>query len=284
MHFPLQNVRSAYTTERVLFCAAAPYGLPAVIELFRAIIELLDPNSQKHTDAARLVALRALNVAVEVAGAHLARFPSLLVLVVDKGCRYLFQLARSSNPFILFTALRVIGSLFDTMKEHLKLQQELFFSFCIERLAPQPAAPSTLRSPAQLSKKRSGLAIGEASPPPERPDTPTLRPSVAPARGETRELMLETLLLLAQRPSFMVDLWANYDCDVNCEDLFERFVTFLSRSVYPSASAQGGEARQQPSQFQCLDSLLTFVNHMAARAEGVRRSRRVRSSLIILGF
>ncbi|KZV94082.1 hypothetical protein EXIGLDRAFT_673441 [Exidia glandulosa HHB12029] len=255
---------------------SAPYGLPAIIELFRAMIELLDPNSQKHTDAARLVALRALNVAVEVSGAHISRFPSLLALVVDNSCRYLFQLARSNNPFILFMALRVIGALFDAMGEHLKLQQELFFSFCIERLAPPPPAPGTstsgrsqLSSPAphKLHKKPSAHSVSSASSEAEqeRPGTPTLRPSVAPAKGETRELMLETLLLLAQHPSFMVDLWVNYDSDVNCEDLFERFVTFLARSVYPSAH---GETRQQPSQFQSLDTLLTFINHMAARAEG----------------
>lgn len=44
-----------------------------------------------------------------------------------------------------------------------------------------------------------------------------------------RELMLETLVLLSREPSFMVDLWANYDCDVNCEDVFERLIGFLTK-------------------------------------------------------
>ncbi|EJD53316.1 hypothetical protein AURDEDRAFT_157889 [Auricularia subglabra TFB-10046 SS5] len=264
---------------------SAPYGLPAVIELFRAIIDLLDPNSQKHTDSARLVALRALNVSVEVAGRTLQTFPSLLALVVDNGRRYLFQLARSNNPYILFASLRTISALFDTMREHLKLQQELFLSFCIERLAPPPAPPavtgwSQFSSPAAQQKRKgapgsSASSVSSASGSPllgaeeiDRPTTPAARPGVAPAKGETRDLMLDTLLLTAQEPSFMVDLWVNYDSDVNCEDLFERFVTFLSRSVYPAPSAQGGETRQQPSQFQCLETLLTFIGHMTARANG----------------
>ncbi|EJD53363.1 Sec7-domain-containing protein [Auricularia subglabra TFB-10046 SS5] len=265
---------------------SAPYGLPAIIELFRAIIDLLDPNSQKHTDTARLVALRALNVIVEVAGRTLQTFPSLLALVVDNGCRYLFQLARSNNPYILFTSLRTISALFETMREHLKLQQELFLSFCIERLAPPPAPPaaagrSQFSSPAAAQQRRKGApgssasSVSSASGSPllgaeeiDRPTPPAARPGVAPAKGETRDLMLDTLLLMAQEPSFMVDLWVNYDSDVNCEDLFERFVTFLSRSVYPAPSAQGGETRQQPSQFQCLETLLTFIGHMTARADG----------------
>ena len=50
-----------------------------------------------------------------------------------------------------------------------------------------------------------------------------------PARGEIRELMLETLSHIARHPSFMVDQYANYDCDVNCEDLFEKLVDLLAK-------------------------------------------------------
>ena len=53
------------------------------------------------------------------------------------------------------------------------------------------------------------------------------RAGIVPARGETRELMLETLGHLSRYPEFMVDVWVNYDCDINCEDVFERLVAFL---------------------------------------------------------
>ena len=64
----------------------------------------------------------------------------------------------------------------------------------------------------------------------------SLRPTVTPAKGETRELMLETLHHLAHQPSFMVDLYVNYDCDINCEDLFDKLVEFLCKvctQIYP---------------------------------------------------
>jgi len=199
-------------------------------------------------------------------------------MVVDNGCRYLFQLARSVNPYILFTSLRVIAALFDTMPEHLKLQRELFLSFSIERLAPPPRS-STLPPPG-TSQSRKGSAISNNSTTSlpgtpslsetgsDRSATPASKSNIAPAKGETRELTLETLLLLTRNPSFMVDLWANYDSDVNCEDLFEKFVTFLCKSVYPTSAMPGAEARQQPSQFQCLNALLVFINHMATRVDG----------------
>lgn len=47
--------------------------------------------------------------------------------------------------------------------------------------------------------------------------------------GEVRELLLECLLQCARVPTFMVDLWFNYDCDLSCGDLFEELIQFLSK-------------------------------------------------------
>lgn len=47
--------------------------------------------------------------------------------------------------------------------------------------------------------------------------------------GEVRELLLESLVQMVRKPSFMVDLWYNYDCDLTCGDLFEELVQFLSK-------------------------------------------------------
>jgi brefeldin A-resistance guanine nucleotide exchange factor 1 len=52
---------------------------------------------------------------------------------------------------------------------------------------------------------------------------------VTPARGETRDLILETLSQISRHPSFMVDLYINYDCDINCENVFERLIDFLTK-------------------------------------------------------
>ena len=202
------------------------------------LINILDPNDQAHTDSTRLTALRTLNVAFEVAGARLCEYPSLSTLVLDHACKYLFQLARSDHPVVLQTSLRTIATMFETMRPKLKLQQELFLAFTIDRLAPPPAAAPKAMSLAQkavTNSPRGGTPV-PSTPllgPPSEPDTDkppsTPRLIVAPARGDTRELLLETLCQVSRHSSFMVDLYANYDCDMNCENMFERLVEFAAK-------------------------------------------------------
>jgi golgi-specific brefeldin A-resistance guanine nucleotide exchange factor 1 len=224
---------------KLMAVAVPQYGLPSITELLRVLVNLLDPMDQQHTDSTRITSLRILNVALEVSGTYFGDYPSLSSIMFDHGCKYLFQLARSENPTVLYLSLRVISTLFDTLRPHLKLQQELFLAFTIDRLAPPE--PSVFPKPQlQLTTaSRSGSGSSYSmSPNPSLleegdsemgSETPPPRPTVAPAKGETRELMLEMLSSLASPPSFMVDLWTNYDSDLNCEDLYERLITFLTR-------------------------------------------------------
>ncbi|KAL0947345.1 hypothetical protein HGRIS_013462 [Hohenbuehelia grisea] len=250
------------------------YGLPSILELLRVLVNVLDPNDQQHTDSTRLIALGILNIAFEVVGPRIKEFPSLEALVVDPGCKFLFQLARSENLSVLQAALRTISTVFDTMREHLKLQQELFLAFTIDRLAPPVPANKTQSSLAAPGKKGTAASPNPATPilgPVENENdkgaaTPT-RVLVAPARGETRDLVLETLTQISRRRSFMVDLYTNYDCDINCENVFERLIDFLTKSVYPSQYGGVLDIQQRNAQYLCLDLLLAFVNDMALRAD-----------------
>lgn len=259
------------------------YGLPSILELLRVLINVLDPNDQQHTDSTRLTALGILHAAFEESGSSIADFPSLKALVVDPGCKFLFQLARSDNTAVLYSALRTISIIFHAMRKHLKLQQELFLAFTIDRLAlpgsnQNNRAPSTLGG--SLMKRSPSLRPGtptastplqgsvDISSPEETLSASSTRAIVPPARGETRDLILETLSDISGHPSFMVDLYANYDCDVNCENLFERLVDFLTKGVYPAQNIGSVEV-QRNAQYLCLELLLTFVNDMAMRADGV---------------
>ncbi|KAF9518905.1 hypothetical protein BS47DRAFT_1379647 [Hydnum rufescens UP504] len=255
---------------------APPYGLLSIRELIRVVVNLLDPTDPVHTDSIRLAALDILNVVLQVSGNTIGSFPSLYTIMTDKGCKFLFQLARSDNLLILQLSLRVISLLFDTMRQHLKLQQELFISFTLDRLAsfsiPNPPTlrlklgnpPPLLLAPQPHLARAMLLQI-----PPEEDDIPRPYPrlGVQPARGETRELLLETLGHLARQPSFFGDLWVNYDCDMNCEDLFERLVAFLTSGVYADQYPGVLESHQYTSQLMRLDLLLTFIDQMASRAE-----------------
>ncbi|KAK0448274.1 uncharacterized protein EV420DRAFT_1567117 [Desarmillaria tabescens] len=241
------------------------YGLPSILELLRVLVYVLDPNDQQHTDSTRLIL-----------APRITDFPSLEALILDPCCKFLFQLARSENSSVLHSSLRTISTMFDTMRQHLKLQQELFLAFTIDRLAP------TLPK-AQQAISKKGIYVG--SPRPGTPGTPSLGPVddelqlekqastpprllVPPARGETRDLSLEILSQISRHPSFMVDLYTNYDCDINCENLMERLIDFLTKSVYPAYYSGGLDVQQRNAQFLCLDLLLAFVNDMAGRASG----------------
>ena len=212
-------------------------GLPALLELLRVLVNILDPNDQVHTDSTRLSALSILNATIETCGTRIGDYPSLVVLILDHGCKNLFQLARSDNSAVLQGALRTISSLFETMRSHLKLQQELYLAFSIDRLATPPLPRSHMTKKHQTSSPRpdtpatstptlgpvdTELDLDKGSPVPSRPP-------VQPARGDTRDLMLETLSQISRHPSFMVDLYTNYDCDINCENLFERLIEFLTK-------------------------------------------------------
>lgn len=139
------------------------------------------------------------------------------------------------------------------MRPHLKLQQELFFSFLIDRLV-RPIGNAGTAANGRKGNMESELDantwnVGDVSFPStpmksahslggtERRSSGTLSQSSGPSSrqavntpgSEGRDLMLEYLAQYARAPDFMTNLWINYDCNVDCEDLFERLIKFFSR-------------------------------------------------------
>ena len=215
-------------------------GLPSIVELLRVIVNILDPHDRVHTDSTRLLALGVLNTCFEVAGPRLGEFPTLRMMILDHGCKYLFQLAQSENSSVFQLTLRTISIMMNTVRKHLKLQQELFLTYALDRLAPPAMGkPSRLGTPVQRSglfSPRTGTSratspalelLNEADA--ERGSPTPNRPSVIPALGSTRDLLLEVLSQISSHPSFLVDLFSNYDCDINAENLFDRVIDSLTK-------------------------------------------------------
>lgn len=120
------------------------------------------------------------------------------------------------------------------MRPHLKLQQELFLSFLLDRLIlPPSVAPGTRKADVENALDRSTwLKDGEEDRRPLSASTSSRERERDRDKGpsaETRELMLEIMSHFARGKHSMVDLWVNYDCNVEGEDLFERLIKFLSR-------------------------------------------------------
>lgn len=272
--------------------AVEPFSLPAIKELLRVLISLLDPQSASHTDSMRLLGLNLLTAAFETAGAHLSRFPSLRSLLQDTGCKFLFQLSRSDSFAISSYATRSICTLFEVMKEDLKLQYELLVTFLLDRLAPtvpmsQEPWNESLQAIATAVPQRLASGNSDAPPPPPPPPMPKSSDK-APATGDVRDLTLEALALLlgVYKPGLgvmgaedvedpLLGLFLNYDCDVDCDDLYTKMIHYLCRSVFTSSVQLPGPPQgpasnasiQDGSQVFALDMVLSFVERLTARQE-----------------
>ncbi|KAI2628938.1 Sec7-domain-containing protein [Xylaria nigripes] len=250
-----------------------PYSLPSIKELFRVLVDLLDPHDKQQGDTMRVMALRIIHVALEVAGPSIARHPALAVVAEDRLCRHLFQLVRSDNMAILQESLIVAGTLLETCRGVLKLQQELFLSYLVACLHPPveipweanidpslydgiPQRPSSAKPPA------SQAGSGRATPVPVK-DRQKLGMEGGARKPDARQAMVESVSALARMPCFLVELFVNYDCDANRVNLCEDLIGLLSRSALPD-SATWSTTSVPPL---CLDALLGYVQCIADRLD-----------------
>ncbi|KAI5846901.1 hypothetical protein BZA05DRAFT_376959 [Tricharina praecox] len=255
-----------------------PYSLPSIRELLRVLVELLDPDDKTHTDTMRVMAMRIIDVAFEVAGPSIAKHPSLADLARDNLCRYLFQLVRSDTMTILQESLRVIQTLLATTRGVLKLQQELFLAYLVACLHPQVEIP---REPGVNPLLYEGVpqAPKVSKPPPTQNGSGRSTPvpvkerqklglEGGSRRPDAREAMVECVGALSRIPSFMVELYVNYDCDVDRTDLCEDIIGLLSRNAFPD-SATWSTTNVPPL---CLDALLGYVNFIYERLSDAPRT------------
>ncbi|KAI4211594.1 MAG: hypothetical protein LQ351_005635 [Letrouitia transgressa] len=277
-----------------------PYGLPSIRELFRVLVDLLQPHNRQRGDAMRIMALRIIDVALEVAGPSIAKHPSLANLAKDDLCRHLFQLVRSENMNLLNESLRVAGTLLATCRGVLKLQQELFLSYLVACLHPRveiptepgfdpalydgvPQAPKLARPPASQSTS------GRSTPVPVK-DRQKLGMEGGSRKPDAREAMVESIGGLSRIPSFLVELFVNYDCEVDRGDLCEDLIGLLARNAFPD-SATWSTTNVPPL---CLDSLLGYVHFVSERLDlepqfsgypdrSKLREQRARKKLVVRG-
>lgn len=278
-----------------------PYSLPSIRELFRVLVDLLDPHDRQHTDTMRVMALRIVDVALEVAGPSIASHPSLATLAKDTLCRHLFQLVRAENMAILNESLRVAGTLLATCRNVLKLQQELYLSYLVACLFPRveiplepgidpalyegvPQAPTLIKPSPQQN-----ASSGRSTPVPVK-DRQKLGLEGGARKPDAREAMVENLGALVRIPSFMAELFVNYDCETDRMDLCLDIIGLLSRNAFPD-SATWSTVNVPPL---CLDALLGFVQSIADRLDDEPvtdgypsaeelRERRSRKNIIIRG-
>lgn len=277
-----------------------PYSLPSIRELFRVLVNLLDPHEKQHNDTMRVMVLRIVDVALEVSGPSIASHASLAVMAKDTLCRHLFQLVRSENIALLNESLRVAGTLLSTCRKVLKLQQELFLSYIVACLHPRVEIPQepgidpmlydgVPQAPRLVKPVASQNASGRSTPVPVK-DRQKLGMEGGTRKPDAREAMVESVGALVRIPSFMAELFVNYDCDVDRSDLCLDMVGLLCRNAFPDA-ATWSTTNVPPL---CLDALLGYVQSLAQRlnddsiTEGLPpretlQKQRMRKKIIIKG-
>ncbi|XP_059677397.1 Golgi-specific brefeldin A-resistance guanine nucleotide exchange factor 1 isoform X1 [Gavia stellata] len=199
--------------------ALVPYGLPCIRELFRFLISLTNPHDRHNSEVMIHMGLQLLTVALE--SAPIANCQSLLGLVKEELCRHLFQLLSVERLNLYAASLRVCFLLFESMREHLKFQLEMYVKKLMEIITV------------------------------EHPKMPY----------EMKEMALEAIVQLWRIPSFVTELYINYDCDYYCANLFEELTKLLSKNAFPVSG------QLYTVHLLSLEALLTVIDSTGAHCQ-----------------
>jgi hypothetical protein len=139
--------------------------------------------------------LSLVNIALEAGGPTLSLMLPLVDVLKGDVSRHLLRATQSEDLEIFSLALRVVFNLFMSIKNHMKVQLEVFLTSIHLRLL----------------QHHQSTFLGQAK----------------------QELTLESLLEFCREPSLMQDLYTNYDCDVQCTNLFDAIITVLCERCQP---------------------------------------------------
>ncbi|KAL6130430.1 hypothetical protein ACLB2K_068809 [Fragaria x ananassa] len=180
-----------------------PYGVPCMVEIFHFLCSLLNvsehmgmgprSNTIAFDEDVPLFSLVLINSVIELGGVSIQHHPKLLNLVRDELFRNLMQFGLSTSPLILSMAYSIVLNLYHHLRTELKLQLEAFFSCVILRLA----------------QSRYGASY------------------------QQQEVAMEALVDFCRQKNFMVEMYANLDCDITCSNVFEELANLLSKSAFP---------------------------------------------------
>ncbi|KAJ6959949.1 ARF guanine-nucleotide exchange factor GNOM [Populus alba] len=206
-----------------------PYGVRCMVEIFHFLCTLLNvaehigmgprSNTIAYDEDVPLFALGLINSAIELGGPSIRCHPRLLSLIQDELFRNLMQFGLSVSPLILSMVCSIVLNLYHHLRTELKLQLEAFFSCVILRLA----------------QSRYGASY------------------------QQQEVAMEALVDFCRQKTFMVEMYANLDCDITCSNVFEELANLLSKSAFPV------NCPLSAMHILALDGLIAVIQGMAER-------------------
>ncbi|KAJ9173254.1 hypothetical protein P3X46_016411 [Hevea brasiliensis] len=206
-----------------------PFGVPCLVEIFHFLCSLLNviehievgprSNPIAYDEDVPLFALGLINSAIELGGPSFSKHPSLLSLIQGELFRNLMQFGLSMSPLILSTVCSIVLNLYHHLRTELKVQFEAFFSCVLLRIAQ--------------SKHGSSYQL--------------------------QEVAMEALVDLCRQQTFMAEMYANFDCDITCSNVFEDLANLLSKSAFPVNGPLSA------MHIVALDGLVSMIKGMADR-------------------
>ncbi|XP_044229788.1 Golgi-specific brefeldin A-resistance guanine nucleotide exchange factor 1 isoform X2 [Thunnus albacares] len=158
---------------------------------------------------------------VALESAHISNYQSLLGLVKDELCRHLFQLLCVDRMNLYASSIRVCFLLFESMRMHLKFQLEMYLKKLMDIITSE-----NIKMPYEM-----------------------------------KEMALEALVQLWRIPSFVTELYINYDCDFYCSNLFEDLTKLLSKNAFPVSG------QLYTTHLLSLEALLTVIDSTEAHCQ-----------------
>ncbi|CAI0584733.1 unnamed protein product [Linum tenue] len=182
---------------------AEPFGAGCMVDIFQFLCSLLNvvehieigprSNPVAYDEDVPLFALGLINSAIELGGPSFREHPELLSSIQDDLFCNLTQYGLSMSPLILSTVCSIVLNLYHHLRAELKVQLEAFFSCVLLRVAQ--------------GKHGSSYQL--------------------------QEVAMEALVDLCRQPTFMTEMYANFDCDIACSNVFEDIANLLSKSSFP---------------------------------------------------
>ncbi|KAL1308132.1 hypothetical protein HN51_050068 [Arachis hypogaea] len=206
-----------------------PYGIPCMVEVFHFLCSLLNVvehvgtstrlNTIAFDEDVPLFALTLINSAVELGGSSFHRHPRLLSLIQDELFHNLMEAGLSMSPLVVSMVCSIVLNLYHHLRTEIKLQLEAFISCVILRLA----------------QSKYGASY------------------------QQQEVAMEALVDFCRQKTFMMEMYANLDCDITCSNVFEDIANLLSKSAFPVNSPLSS------LNILALDGLIALMQGMAER-------------------
>lgn len=97
-----------------------------LVKVMRFLSLLSDPRSNGSAEC--VLSLSLINIALEAGGGDLGRIPALVRVMRGDLCKHLLQNSQTEDLNVLSLTLRVVFNLFNSIKDHLKIQLEVFLT------------------------------------------------------------------------------------------------------------------------------------------------------------